>query len=117
MVKGQNLVDHLMKLDELVLNMGAIGDPITEDEALVILLGSLTEEYQNISRIIENMGNVDLICAKEILQREWRNLQRYESSEVALKATKVKFKQRANPKKNDGMFFNGRCFHCNKRGH
>lgn len=52
MVKAQNLVDHLMNLDELVLNMGAIEDPITKDEALVILLGSLTEEYQHIARII-----------------------------------------------------------------
>nr|CCA14424.1 AlNc14C3G521 [Albugo laibachii Nc14] len=68
MVKGESLVDQLMKLDEMVMNMGAIGDPITDDEILVILLGSLTDEILPVIRIIEDMASIDLLYTKEILQ-------------------------------------------------
>lgn len=98
------------------MKMGEIEDPITEDEALSILLGILTEEYHHISRGIDNMGNIELSCAKEILQRDCSDIQRNESSEVALTTTKVDIKQQVKPKKNGGMLLNGRCCHCNKRG-
>ena len=106
-----------MKLDELVLSVDAIGDAVADNRALVIRLVSLTENYQHVTKIFENMTNINRMCAKGILQREWQNIQRNESNEVALKATKVKFKQREIPNKNDGMFLNGRCFICNKPGH
>ena len=83
-------MDHLMKLDEMVMNMSAIGDPLTDDEILVILLGSLTDIFLPIIRIIENVASIDLLCAKEILQREWEDIRQIDSEEMALNASKMK---------------------------
>ena len=79
-----------MKLDEMVMNMSAIGDPLTDDEILVILLGSLTDIFLPIIRIIENVASIDLLCAKEILQREWEDIRQIDSEEMALNASKMK---------------------------
>ena len=83
-------MDHLMKLDEMVMNMSAIGYPLTDDEILVILLGSLTDIFLPIIRIIENVASIDLLCAKEILQREWEDIRQIDSEEMALNASKMK---------------------------
>jgi hypothetical protein len=103
MAKGSNALDHLMKFDEQCLTMGAIGDALNNSEQLVILLGSLSDDFDQIVKIIENMGNMDLFQAKEMIRREYDEIQRKEESETALKAfqgTKNKFvKNRGNSKK------------------
>ena len=88
MEKGSNVMTHLLKFDELCMSMQAIGDEIKADEQLVLLLGSLSEDYDQIVKIIENMEGMDLFRAKEMIQREYDGLQRKEGSEIALKATK-----------------------------
>ena len=45
MQKGEGMMDHFLKFDEVCLSMQAIGDEVSRDEKLVILRGSLSEEY------------------------------------------------------------------------
>ena len=81
-------MDPILKFDELCMSMQAIGDEVPRDEQLVILLGSLSNEYDQIVKIIENMGEMDLFLAKEMLRREYEGIARKEKSELALKATR-----------------------------
>ena len=63
-------MDHFLRFDELCMTMQAVVQKISPDEHLVILLGSLTRDYDPIAKIIENMPGMTLFHAKEILRRE-----------------------------------------------
>nr|CCA26538.1 putative polyprotein [Albugo laibachii Nc14] len=78
----------LLKFDELCLSIQACGDVMSMDEQLIILLGSLSDEYDPIIRIIENVQGIDLFQAKEMLHREHALLVKKETGEIALKAIK-----------------------------
>ena len=67
-----------------------------DQEMLVVSIGRLSEYYEVIIRILENMAGVDLLCAKEILRREWETMKKKGSSEVALRATKEKFQRKSS---------------------
>uniref|UniRef100_A0AAV1TM64 Uncharacterized protein n=1 Tax=Peronospora matthiolae TaxID=2874970 RepID=A0AAV1TM64_9STRA len=69
--KGVSVMEHFLKFDELCLSMQAIEDEVSRDEKLVILLGNLSEEYNHIVKIIENVMDIDLYIAKEMLRREY----------------------------------------------
>ena len=53
-------MDHFLKFDELGMSIQAIGDKVAHDERLVILLESLSDEYYQIIKIIENTRDIDL---------------------------------------------------------
>ena len=68
--KGGSIIDHFLRFDELCMTMQAVGQEISPDEHLVILLGSLTRGCDPIVKIIENMPGMTLFHAKEIMRRE-----------------------------------------------
>ena len=78
-------MDHFLKFDEPCLSMQAIGDEISHDEMLVILLGGLSEEYSHIRKIIEKyktstyfeVRRCFFVVTKALLERK-----------IALKATR-----------------------------
>ena len=86
METGASLMDHLLKFDELCLNLGAAGDSMNDDEKLVLLLGSLSSDYADMVRIIEAHSNVTLLDAKEMLRREYDTLKKRDKKETAFKA-------------------------------
>ncbi|CAI5708035.1 unnamed protein product [Peronospora farinosa] len=86
METGASLMDHLLKFDELCLKLGAAGDSMDDDEKLVLLLGSLSSEYDDMVRIIEAHSNVTLLDAKEMLRREYDTLQKRDKKETAFTA-------------------------------
>ncbi|CAI5734061.1 unnamed protein product [Peronospora farinosa] len=86
METGASLMDHLLKFDELCLKLGAAGDIMDDDEKIVLLLGSLSSEYDDMVRIIEAHSNVTLLDAKEMLRREYDTLQKRDKKETAFKA-------------------------------
>ncbi|GMF18895.1 unnamed protein product [Phytophthora fragariaefolia] len=69
MSTGDDLLQHLMQFDEMCLRLSAVGDEVAEDERLVILLGSLPQDYDRTVKIIEDHGNRTLLEAKEMLRR------------------------------------------------
>nr|CCA18130.1 putative polyprotein [Albugo laibachii Nc14] len=75
----------------------------------LILLGSLSDDYDSIVKINENIQGIDLFRAKELLHREYEGLVRKEQSESALKST------RKTQQKTYGS--QGKCFNCNQYGH
>ena len=63
-------MDYFMRFDELRMTIQSVGREISPKEHLIILLGSLTREYDNIVKIIKNIPGTTLFHAKEMLGRE-----------------------------------------------
>ena len=61
MQKEGSVMDHFLKFDELCMSVQAIGDEVAHDERLVILRGSLSDEYYQIVKIIGNIKDTDLL--------------------------------------------------------
>ena len=78
-------MDHFLRFDELCMTMQAVGQEISPDEHLVILLGSLTRDYDPIVKRIENVPRMTLFQAKEMVRREYDGMVRAERHEIALK--------------------------------
>ncbi|KAF4030611.1 gag-polypeptide of LTR copia-type [Phytophthora infestans] len=87
MAKNDTILEHLLKFDNLVMAMNAVGEVLSEDEQLVILLGSLTEDFDAIVKIIENKGEMNMMEAKEMLLRESEKMKERETGESALRAS------------------------------
>ncbi|KAF4030005.1 gag-polypeptide of LTR copia-type [Phytophthora infestans] len=86
MAPGSDLLDHLLKFDDLCLRLSAVGDDLSDDEKLVILLGSLSSEYDAMVKIIEAHSSVTLIDAKAMLRREFETLRKRDKQEKAFNA-------------------------------
>lgn len=97
MKKGGCVMDHFLRFDELCMSMQAIGASIDLDEQLVVLLGSMSEDFDQIIKIMENVPGMDMFQAKEMLLRESESISAKEKHGMALKAQyKRQSKGRAN---------------------
>nr|CCA27125.1 AlNc14C459G11781 [Albugo laibachii Nc14] len=97
----------------------AIGASIEFNEQLVVLLGSMSENIDQIIKIMENVTGMDMVQAKEMLLRESESISGKEKKHgMALKAQyKRQSKDRANRTSRNTAEFEGKCFRCNKYGH
>ncbi|DAZ97531.1 TPA: hypothetical protein N0F65_003017 [Lagenidium giganteum] len=86
MARGDNLMAHLMKVVDLCLRLAAVGDLLGDNEKLVILLGSLSSDYDGMIKIIQTQKSVTLMEPKELLRREFKTLTKREQKEGASKA-------------------------------
>ena len=57
-----------------------------DDEKLILVLGNLSSEYDDMVRIIEAHSKVTLLDAKEMLRREYDTLRRRDKKKTAFKA-------------------------------
>ena len=80
-------MDHLVRFDEPCTTMQAVGQEISPEEHFVILLGSLTRDYDPIAKTIENMPGRTPFHAKEMLRRKYDGMTRTEHQKVTLKST------------------------------
>ncbi|KAE8980375.1 hypothetical protein PR002_g24149 [Phytophthora rubi] len=67
MESGTRFAVHVDQFKEIALQMETIGGPLDETRQLVLLLGSLTEEYRMISTVLENTPNMTLAYAIQAL--------------------------------------------------
>ncbi|KAE8962655.1 hypothetical protein PR003_g25552 [Phytophthora rubi] len=67
MESGTRFAVHVDQFKEIALQMETIGEPLDETRQLVLLLGSLTEEYRMISTVLENTPNMTLAYAIQAL--------------------------------------------------
>ena len=80
MQKEGDVMDHFLKFDELYMSMQSIDDEISQDEQIVILLESLSDEYDHILMIMENIREMDLF-AKKMPCREYECIARERKKE------------------------------------
>ncbi|GMF66182.1 unnamed protein product [Phytophthora lilii] len=85
---GENLMTHIVRFDDLCARLAAVGEKMTDDEKIVILLGSLPQEYDTMVRIIESQEHVTLLDRKEMLRREAEVIQKRDTKEQAFRASK-----------------------------
>ncbi|DAZ99724.1 TPA: hypothetical protein N0F65_000902, partial [Lagenidium giganteum] len=72
---GDDLMQHLLQFHELCARLAAVGHVMADEERLVVLLGSLSSDYDGMVRIIESCKDITLLDAKEMLRRELREVQ------------------------------------------
>ncbi|GMF31110.1 unnamed protein product [Phytophthora fragariaefolia] len=133
----EDLMKHIVRFDDLCSRLAAVGETVSEDERLVILLGSLPPEYDAMVRIIEAHGKMTLLEAKEMLRREFEVVKKREEKEQVFKASTPGRVSRGgrgrgiggssrNVKSGSGGSrghrsskneFRGKCFNCNTFGH
>lgn len=122
MLTGVAVLDHLLEFDNLCLALAAVGDPLQDDEKLVVLLGGLPPMFDTLVRVIENNKDLTLAEVKEILRREYDSAQHKEQEEVALKAHRLghgrdRTRGIGRQQRNVKPKFAGRCFKCDRVGH
>ncbi|GMF29365.1 unnamed protein product [Phytophthora fragariaefolia] len=104
MESGTRFALHVNQFKEIVLQMETIGEPLDETRQLVLLLGSLTDEYRMISTVLENMT----------LEYAIQALSGVEASDESSSGQQKAFVAK---KSYDKRRFNGKCFYCKKTGH
>ncbi|KAE9337171.1 hypothetical protein PR003_g12139 [Phytophthora rubi] len=107
MGSGTRFAVHVDQFKEIVLQMETIGEPLDETRQLVLLLGSLTDEYRMISTVLENMPNMTLAYAIQALSG-------VDASDESSFAQQRAFVAK---KSYDKRGFNGNCFYYKKTGH
>ncbi|POM58759.1 Hypothetical protein PHPALM_36556 [Phytophthora palmivora] len=109
MEAGTRFATHVDHSKAIVLRVETIGDPLDETRQLVLLLGSLNDEYKMISTVLENKPNTTLTYAIQTLSGVAAS---GESLSAGEKAFAVKKKENGNKRR-----FGGKCFYCKKQGH
>ncbi|KAE9042887.1 hypothetical protein PR003_g3806 [Phytophthora rubi] len=107
MESGTRFAVHVDEFKEIVLQMEMIGEPLDETRQLVLLLGSLTDEYRMISTVLENTPNMTLAYASHALSG-------VDTSDESSSAQQKAFVAKKNY---DKRRFNGKCFYRKKTGH
>ncbi|ETP31051.1 hypothetical protein F442_20047, partial [Phytophthora nicotianae P10297] len=82
------------RVDELIVGLQALSEPLDESRQLALLISSLPAEYELIASIVENSRDTTLIEVKEKLLKDSRN----------------------NGGRGPGGF-KGKCFSCGQTGH
>lgn len=72
------MTKHLDAFNELIVGLQTLGEPVDETRQLVVLLSSLSSEYELIASIVENAKDVTMIEVKEKLLKEYGRLQKKE---------------------------------------
>lgn len=100
---GDSIASHVNQMRSLMTQLASVKSPVTEDDAMAVLLKSMPEEYDNLVTTLKNLPNPTLEGMISALQEEERKRnQRATSSEGAFSA---KYKQRKP------------CKHCGKTNH
>ena len=72
--------------------MEALESYMDEEEKLVFLLGSISEDFDQMIKSTENSHGIDILQAKEMIRMGYEIMIKKEASEVALRATRYKAK-------------------------
>uniref|UniRef100_A0AAV1U5K8 CCHC-type domain-containing protein n=1 Tax=Peronospora matthiolae TaxID=2874970 RepID=A0AAV1U5K8_9STRA len=125
MENGSTMSKHLDAFDELVVGLQTLGEPVDDSRQLVVLLNSLSTEYELISSIVENSKDITLIEVTEKLLKERDRMQRKETTEKAFPVSSNgrRFKggqgngRKGNSLRKTNAGIKGKCYKCGQVGH
>ncbi|KAE8999862.1 hypothetical protein PR001_g18941 [Phytophthora rubi] len=112
MEQGSKLSAHIDAFKNLVCELKGVGDEVPEPRQIVLLLGSLTEDFDVIVSVLENSSSLSLIQVIETLSSTAKKIEG-SSSSTTTEGAFVSRKPAAKPTK---LRFKGRCFFCGKKG-
>ncbi|KAJ0389892.1 hypothetical protein P43SY_012045 [Pythium insidiosum] len=115
MEDGDDVLQHINKLKTLAEQLDAVGAPVSEDDLVITLLGSLNESYQFLITALESRSDTlswELVTSRlmhEDLKRKEQHGDGAASDQAFVSASA---RARGRPAKKVGA-----CRHCGKHGH
>ena len=112
MKEGTSMESHLKHMKELTVKLAAIDAPITEEDQVVTLLGSLPQSYSTLVTALEaRVDDIKLDFVQQALIHEELKMKGQNNSEEQGDSALIgKFKKTVKPQ-------NLRCYHCGQAGH
>ena len=112
MKEGTSMESHLKHMKELTDKLAAIDAPITEEDQVVTLLGSLPQSYSTLVTALEaRVDDIKLDFVQQALIHEELKMKGKNNSEEQGDSALIgKFKKTVKPQ-------NLRCYHCGQAGH
>ncbi|KAF1318037.1 Integrase catalytic core protein, partial [Globisporangium splendens] len=118
MESGTRFAEHVDRFKELVTKLETIGEVLDESRQIVLLLGSLPDEYRMISSVLENTPNLGLMQVIESLYGADPSGYDRAPTENAFVINKRRHDCRDRHDNSNGpKRFNGKCNFCKKVGH
>ena len=119
---GDNMLDHISNLKSLHDQLKEMGVNIDDKELAMTLLASLPEKYKPLITALDAVGEADLSYEKVknmILNDEDRANDTKAHNEDAFTAQreKSKLQNRRGNNENRNKSFQGKCYHCQQKGH
>ena len=116
--KGVSMLEHVNYLQTLSDHLEAVGDPIAEEDLVIILISSLTEEYNHLITALETLAEdrLTLSYVRDRVIHEYEKL--HNGSNGTMKPPKLEnaLFTRRNESKSTGAR-GKQCFYCQKEGH
>ena len=117
---GMAMIDHVNNLKTITERLEALGDPVTENDLVMILISSLTDTYNNLITSLENLKEDDLsweyVRDRVLSEYERRQGEEKKDRYVVHDALLVDNREKnVHPRHDDKD--NVECFYCKKLGH
>lgn len=115
MEEGDDVLAHISKLKTLAEQLDAVGAPVSEDDLVITLLGSLSESYQFLITALESRSDTltwELVTSR-LLHEDMKRKEQGGGEAVVGQAFMMSDKKRnGRPAKKTGA-----CNYCGKMGH
>ncbi|GAB9476934.1 Gag-pol polyprotein [Globisporangium polare] len=87
MEEGDDVLAHINKIKTLAEQLDAVGAPVSEDDLVITLLGSLSESYQFLITALESRSDTltwELVTSRLLHDYETISPENAETSETSL---------------------------------
>ena len=115
MEEGDDVLSHINKLKTLAEQLDAVGAPVSEDDLVITLLGSLSESYQFLITALESRADTltwELVTSRLLHEDMKRKEQGGDGAALGQAFMSSEGKPKGRPAKRAGV-----CNHCGKNGH
>uniref|UniRef100_H3H9M9 CCHC-type domain-containing protein n=1 Tax=Phytophthora ramorum TaxID=164328 RepID=H3H9M9_PHYRM len=120
MEEGDDVLEHINKLKTLAEQLDAVGAPVSEDDLVITLLGSLSESYQFLITALESRADSlswELVTSRLLHEDMKRKEQGGGGVDGAAHGQGQAFMTRDNKRKGRPVKKTGACHNCGKQGH
>uniref|UniRef100_H3H9Z9 CCHC-type domain-containing protein n=1 Tax=Phytophthora ramorum TaxID=164328 RepID=H3H9Z9_PHYRM len=120
MDEGDDVLEHINKLKTLAEQLDAVGAPVSEDDLVITLLGSLSESYQFLITALESRADSlswELVTSRLLHEDMKRKEQGGGGVDGAAHGQGQAFMTRDNKRKGRPVKKTGACHSCGKQGH
>ncbi|KAG3215583.1 Retrovirus-related Pol polyprotein from transposon TNT 1-94 [Phytophthora cactorum] len=117
MEEGDDVLEHINKVKTLAEQLDAVGAPVSEDDLVITLLGSLSESYQFLITALESRADSlswELVTSR-LLHEDMKRKEQGGGVDGA--AHGQAFMTRDNKRRGRPVKKTGACHNCGKQGH
>eukprot|EP00795_Rhopilema_esculentum_P012375 gene12375-3031_t len=115
------MINHVNYLKTLSEHLDAVGDPIKENDLVIILISSLPEEYNHLITTLETIAEErlswDYVRDRVIYKHDKINNGGVSTTKKEVKIEDALLMERGKYQRNISRSKEGKCFYCQKKGH